>query len=862
MRVSSIEPQVDIVPGDRADVTLDIVNTSEVIDGVSAHIVGLDDRNVTSRPMMLPLFPDASGQITLTVHLPQTFPAGRHPMTVEVRSRQVDTPPSYVNLDLLVPRVPAVALTSRPELVRARRTGRFIVTVANRGNTLLDADLTITDPNKACAISVEPRSVTLAAGASAEAIVTVRAPRMWMGTDNDRSLTAEVSATVVAPASPGARPLGPGRDTDLADLDGLAGAGVTGESASGVGVIGVIAMPASTSEDRLPSAELVAPDPAAEPVTDQRPITFRQRPLISRGVLTALILVAIIALWAAAFLFGLSKVFAGDPMTKTAPASFFAATPEANDEGSGAGGSGAGGTGADGTTDGGAADGDSATGNAGDTSGGTGTAGDAGAVGAAAAAGSPPAGALRKDGTLPPGVGGTISGTVTAASSAQPVGRVLVEALRVKADGSLVMEASAATQSDGSFEVAGLFPGPYLLKFTAPGIVTSYYPDAASPSAATPLTADAGDVTSGGDAVVTGLPATITGSVDFGDITKPVATTVGAQLLGPGADDATPIPTVTTGADGSYTLPNLPAPGTYLLTFTTDGYETTTLKATVTGGANRFESTVILSAGQVSISGTVTDGSKPLGGATVTTTVNGQEVSTGTPTTGEVGHFVIDNLPTPATYIVTVSKGGYGKVSQVIDLAPGTTKNDLTIALHAGTGVVTGQVSDPAGNGIGGATVSVGGLADAPSTITLTDGAVGSFRLTGLPVPGAYTLTLTADGFADQTVPVTLAADEPLAPIAVTMTASTGAISGTVSGPDGAGLAGATVTATNGLKSWPVVTTANAAGGTPGTFTIANLPPGVYTVSAMDKQGHGATTITTVAPNSTVTLQFAFTAEG
>ena len=42
-------------------------------------------------------------------------------------------------------------------------------------------------------------------------------------------------------------------------------------------------------------------------------------------MLTALILLAIIAVWAAIFLFGLREVFATDPPTKTAPASFFVA---------------------------------------------------------------------------------------------------------------------------------------------------------------------------------------------------------------------------------------------------------------------------------------------------------------------------------------------------------------------------------------------------------------------------------------------------------------------------------------------------------------------------------------------------------
>src|SRR5690242_16814692 len=65
----------------------------------------------------------------------------------------------------------------------------------------------------------------------------------------------------------------------------------------------------------------VAPD--AEPVTGSVDVQLRQRPMISRGLMTACILASIVALWAGAFLFGLAKVFASQPPTKQAPASLF-----------------------------------------------------------------------------------------------------------------------------------------------------------------------------------------------------------------------------------------------------------------------------------------------------------------------------------------------------------------------------------------------------------------------------------------------------------------------------------------------------------------------------------------------------------
>jgi hypothetical protein len=827
VRVSSDIAQLDIAPGNQADVTLNIVNTGTVIDGVTARVVGLPDRNVSTSPTVLPLFPDSAGQLTVTLGLPQSFPAGRHPMTVEVLSRQPDIRPTYVNVDLVVPQAPAISVTTRPEVVRARRTARFMVTVTNRGNVTLDVDLTVNDPQKICGVKVQPQIMTLLPGAAVESVVTVRVPRAIMGTDFDRPLLVEA---VARPA----------------------------------GTQALLPAPQPVIDPTIPgpvpdaAGQEVPAEPPTEPLTQQITITFRHRPYFTRGLMTALILLAIIALWAAAFLFGLARVFAGDPLTKSAPASFFAATQTDAQAGSGNG------TRATAGTPTGGSSPTSGAGTTGTAAPGAGSgSGQGGSPVVAPAANAPPAGALPKGGALPAGVGGSITGTVTAASSGDPVGRILVEALRVKGDGSTVPVASAATQADGTYQVSGLFPSQYLLRFSARGVIEpTYFPSASSLAQAKTITAESGKVTPGGDAVITGLPATITGKVDPGDTTDKVVTTVSARLLKQGPGQKVTIPPVKTKADGSYTIPNLPAPGNYELTFTTPGYQVSSVQTTVTGGAKRYQSTVVLAAGNAQISGTVTDGTDPLGGATVTTTVNGQQISTGTPTTGQIGQFIIGNLPTPATYVITVSKDGYGQVSQVIDLAPNKPQKGLTIALRSGTGVVDGRLVDQTGVGVGGATVTVGGLVDPPSTMTLTDRAVGTFHLTGLPTPGAYTLTFSVQGYADQTVPVTLAENTVLTPITVTMTRSVGSITGRVTGPTGTGLVNATVTATDGQHSWPVITTGNTANGTVGSYTIANLPQGIYTVTAADPSGGSQTSIVTVTTAGPVTLDFKLTGGG
>ena len=348
------------------------------------------------------------------------------------------------------------------------------------------------------------------------------------------------------------------------------------------------------------------------------------------------------ALWAAVFLFGLREVFAAEPATKTAPTSFFVADIVLM----------------------GSSDTEPA-----------------------------PAGALPKDGSLPSGLGGTIAGTVTATSSGAPVGRILVDAYRPAADGGLVLTSSAATQADGSYQVAGLFPGSYLLQFSADGFDPVYYPATADPAGATGVPVASALVTMGVDVVITGQPASVTGAVDPGDTLQPVVTTVTARATqGPNAGQE--VASTTTDEAGGYTLTGLPAPATYELSFATDGYQPTIVQTTVDGGAQRIQPTVLLSAGPGQISGVVTAGGTPLGGLTVSTTVNGKQVSTGTPTTGDVGRFVLGDLPTPGTYVLSISGPGYGGTTVVVDLGPGQRRDDLAVSLSAGVGQLTGRLVD------------------------------------------------------------------------------------------------------------------------------------------------------------------------
>lgn len=725
MLVSSDTQLVEAEPGATATVVVEVVNTGEIIDGISARIVGLPEQAVTAEPALLPLFPDTSGQVRLNVDIPRTLAAGRHALGIEVVSHGARLPSQYLDLDLDVTPRPLLSAGARPRMIRARRSARFVLELRNEGNIALDVSLSAVDADRAVRTRLSPPQLRIEAGAVAPVLLEVRGPRMFTGGEIDRTVTVESSARML------------GADDD----PGL-----------------------------------------AEPAVQETTVRLRQRPLISRGMLTALVLAGIIALWAGVFLLGITKVFSGDPMTKQAPASFFTALHD------GQGGSGA-----------------------------------AGGAGAAV-----PAGVLPKSGQVPPGAGGTVTGAVSNANDHQPVGRILVEAWRQTRDG-LRLVSSAATQSDGSYSLGGLFPTDYYLKFSAVGFTTVWYPAAPGQSGAQPVAARAQATTGPLHTVITGLPASISGSVNPGDTLVPVSTTVTARpLLGANAGRA--IATAATAADGSYRLADLPAPGTYELTFTTAGYQPSTLIDTVNGGDKRLEPTVTLGAVSGQIGGTVTDGTTPLGGVTVSTTVGGKPLTVTTPTTGQVGAFVLGQLPTPGTYVVTFSAPGHGADTKIVELTAGQSRGDVNVVLASGTGSVTGTVVDANGNGLGGVSVTVGGTAvsgdaAAPSTVTLTSASGrGSFVVNGLTAPGSYTLTFSLVGYQPTTIPITLSSNGAPPSVQAALAPLDGSINGTVIN-SGATLAGAAVTASDGRLTWKTMSTDTG-------FVITGLAPGHYTVTA------------------------------
>ncbi len=423
----------------------------------------------------------------------------------------------------------------------------------------------------------------------------------------------------------------------------------------------------------------------AGPIEVDTRASFRHQPVIPRGVRTVIILGAIIALWAAVFVVAIDKALTKDKLAKDVPPSFYASasTPARTQSALGAGGR---------------------------------------LLFQEAAADQTPAGAVPKSGVVI-GVGGTINGTVTAVSTGAGIGRITVEAVEDTEKGPQLIS-SAATGTDGAYSLVGLLPGPYKLLFTAHGYKDVWYPTAPDEGSASAVNVDAQGTTSGIDTSIAGLPGSISGHVDTGQTPQvPVTVTVL-----PGQGSTTPIATVTTDPTGAYLVPDLPAPGSYDLSFQAAGYQVASDTEDVAGGEARIASTITLSAGPGTLSGTVTDGTNPLGGVTISANSEGQSITSATPTSGAIGQFTITNVATPATYLLTFTKAGFGTVTIAERLGPGQQLTGIAVAMAGGAGLVSGTVTSPTGQPLGGVDVTVAGGQAPVETQTLTAGRRGVLR--------------------------------------------------------------------------------------------------------------------------------------
>lgn len=472
-------------------------------------------------------------------------------------------------------------------------------------------------------------------------------------------------------------------------------------------------------------------------------------------------------------------------------------------------------------------------------------------------------------------VAGSLAGRVTNESSA-PVDNHCVRVLD-PATGTAVV--TPHTDSDGRWSVE-LPPASYQVRFdgcTSGGpYAREYWQSAVDIDAATTIPLAPGQARTGVDAQLE--PA----ASIAGDVTRPggeFVNNVCVTVFDPDHPD-TEVASTTTDVNGHYRITNLAATS-YKLRFDPGCTLSTDLKAEYYNDKGTFATAnlVTLSAGQDltsadvllgdggSISGTVRDAglngiedicvsAAPVGGGVeggTQTAANGSYTVSGLDPGNYVVRFSDCNTSTYATEYYDDSPDAAGA-----DPVPVAREQDVT-AINATlqqNGSITGTVTGPADEALQNICAVAIDAGDQEVSTGTTD-ADGDYEIAGL-APGSYRVHFVdcADGaFVDEyyddepsleaATPVTVQAGQAHAGVDAEL-ASAGSITGTVSGPGGAPVAGVCASALNADGQ------ELAMGGTDesGTYFINHLSPGLYRVIFRDCGTGGASLATEFYDNS------------
>jgi thermitase len=223
--------------------------------------------------------------------------------------------------------------------------------------------------------------------------------------------------------------------------------------------------------------------------------------------------------------------------------------------------------------------------------------------------------------------------------------------------------------------------------------------------------------------------------------------------------------------------------------------------------------------------------------------MSGAQVSDGIRTvlTDATGGYTIDNV-SPGTYQVFASKEGYETSSLTLNVLSGTTAvADFSLTKTIVAGSITGSVTNAEDESpIVDATVTDGAR-------TATTDASGTYTIANVP-PGNYEITASKEGYQTSSSLVdVLPGTTAVAEFSLNEIIIPGSITGSVTdGEDGSPIVGAAVT--DGTRT--AITDAS------GKYSLTDVPPGSYEVTASKEGYESITSSVTVTSGATSEMNF------
>ncbi len=188
-----------VTPGQSTRVEIEVTNTAEVIDGVTAIIDGINPDWVRLERPMLSLFPESSERLAMVFDIPPDCPAGDYLIVVRIVSTIDLERESVHDFWLTVGVVAGVDLALRPTIVTGGAEAVVEATITNTGNSPATITIEAIEPTRAVDCTVDPSSIVLSPASPAILPITLRGPRPWFGQPAVRQvhITAQVDDLVV-----------------------------------------------------------------------------------------------------------------------------------------------------------------------------------------------------------------------------------------------------------------------------------------------------------------------------------------------------------------------------------------------------------------------------------------------------------------------------------------------------------------------------------------------------------------------------------------------------------------------------------------------------------------------------------------
>jgi IPT/TIG domain/Carboxypeptidase regulatory-like domain len=467
--------------------------------------------------------------------------------------------------------------------------------------------------------------------------------------------------------------------------------------------------------------------------------------------------------------------------------------------------------------------------------------------------------------------GGTIAGTVTAATGGADLAGICVSAFT--SNDSLSPAGNTTTAADGSYSIAGLSTGNYDIEFSTGcgntgNYLTQWYNNETSLSSANAVAVISGATSSTIDAsLVTGgtIAGTVTaksGGADLDRICVSVYTSDNSFTL---------VGSTTTAADGTYSISDLSS-GNYDVEFSGGcGYpgnvgqqwydnqisQSAASAVNVTAGSTTSVNATLTIGGTITGTVTAAIGGAGQGGMCVSAYAAGDfQLRLASAVTAADGTYALTDLAT-GSYDVEFTSGCGGSplfgqqwyngnssesASMAIPVTTGVTTTSINATLIVG-GSISGTVTVSSGSDFSGICVDAFApgdfLSPSGSTTTASDG---SYSLTNL-APGNYDVEFSAGCGISENVGQqwynTKASQSSANVVAVTAGGSTSAINGTLS--LGGTITGTVTAAAGGADVSGVCVVAFAPGdvqlspastttASDGSYALTNLAPGSYQV--------------------------------